>query len=350
MRWKVEVCGHQFDLADLEVAVCGLGAGAFKDGDKTFLHAEAFEQMDSATEVYQTAEARIATVNASLRLSNPDAQPLTVGPVVDAQGPRTHFVLVAETAHFRARAGAAIMTVSGGDPIGQPPSAEPVQAKRTRLIDSDPDVAKAAKLLNAPDETLVSLAKAFEIVKGDLGQGDHKLGGKTAAAISGVSEQELLDFMDNVAHPLLSDRFVATCREEQGSPAEAYHSADGPRGSDSPGAARCSGLDRRQDMTSLGPSRWCARAARSSRPRPRVTARRPNARPNAPTGGRGRAPNVKEGSDFCFGINRLPQAATVVHLSAARYGPSVDPDGYLRGLGGYGRSFDYEPSVLGQFA
>ncbi len=95
------------------------------------------------------------------------------------------------------------MTV-GGDTINQPPPSEPLQAKCARLINSDADMAQAIRLLNADDETLVSLAKALEIVKGDLGQGDHKLGGKTAAAISGVSEQELLDFMDNVAHPLLS--------------------------------------------------------------------------------------------------------------------------------------------------
>ncbi len=41
-------------------------------------------------------------------------------------------------------------------------------------------------------------------MKGDLGQGDHKLGGQRAAAISGVNEQDLHDFMDNVAHPILS--------------------------------------------------------------------------------------------------------------------------------------------------
>ena len=203
MRWKVEVCGDPVDLAELEVAVGGLGALAFRDGDKTFLQAEAFEQMHTATDVYQAAGAQIATVNASLRLSDPAAQPLTVGPVVDAQGPRTHFILVAEAAHLRVRAGAVTTTV-GGDTINQPPPSEPLQAKRTRLIDSDPEVARAVKLLTADDKTLVSLGKAFEIVKGDLGQGNQKLGGQRASAISGVDEQELLDFMDNVAHPLLS--------------------------------------------------------------------------------------------------------------------------------------------------
>ena len=111
----------------------GLNASAFRDGDKTFLRAEAFEQMDSATGVYQAAEALIATVNASLRLSDPAAQPLTVGPVVDAQGPRTHFVLVAEAAHLRARAGPVTVTV-GGDPIDQPPLRR-AGASETRPID-----------------------------------------------------------------------------------------------------------------------------------------------------------------------------------------------------------------------
>ena len=199
MRWKVEVCGHQFDLADLEVAVGGLGGSSFRDGEKTFLYAEAFEQMDTASKVNQAAEALIATVNASLRVSDPNAQPLTVCRVIDAQGAGIQFAAFKGAAEGRARAEA--VTVSG-DAITPP--VESVLAKRARLINSDPDVAQAVKLLNADDETLVSLGKAFEIVKGDLGQGNHKLGGQRASAISGADEQELLDFMDNVAHPLLS--------------------------------------------------------------------------------------------------------------------------------------------------
>ena len=203
MRWKVEVCGHPFDLEGLHVAVGGLGASAFRDGDKTFVRAEAFEQMYTAVDVRDAAGALIATVNASLRLSDPAAQPLTVGPVVEAQGARTHFVSVVETAYLRARAGEVTVTV-GGDTINQPPPSEPLQAKRARLINSDADVERAVGLLHADDETLVSLAKAYEIVKGDLGQGNHKLGGQRAAAISGVNEQDLLDFMENVNYPDLS--------------------------------------------------------------------------------------------------------------------------------------------------
>jgi hypothetical protein len=137
MRWKVEVCGHPFDLADLEVAVGGLGASAFRDGDKTFLLAEAFEQMDSATEVNQAAQALIATVNASLRLSGTVTQPVTVGPVVNAQGVRTYSASLHETWHTRARIEAVTATV-GGNTISEPPPTEPMLAKRTRLIASTP--------------------------------------------------------------------------------------------------------------------------------------------------------------------------------------------------------------------
>lgn len=71
MRWKVEVHGQSFDLADLVVAVGGLGASTFRDGEKTFLYTEAFEQMDTAAEVNHAAEALIGTINASLRLLTP---------------------------------------------------------------------------------------------------------------------------------------------------------------------------------------------------------------------------------------------------------------------------------------
>jgi hypothetical protein len=181
----------------------GLGASAFRDGDKTFLHAEAFEHMDIATQVNQAAEALIATVNASLRGSDPAAQPLTVGPVVDAQGARTHFGGIHQTILARARAEADTVTV-GGDAISQPPPAESAPAKRTRLIDSDADVARAVKFLNEPDETFGSLAKALEIVKDDLGQGNQERGGKLAAAIAGANEQDLLDFRENANDPGLS--------------------------------------------------------------------------------------------------------------------------------------------------
>lgn len=156
MRWKVEVNGHPFDLGGLLIAVGGLGASAFRDGDKTFLHGEAFEHMDIATQVLA-----------------------------------------------RVRAEADTVTV-GGDAISQPPPAESAPAKRTRLIDSDADVARAVKFLNEPDETFGSLAKALEIVKDDLGQGNQERGGKLAAAIAGANEQDLLDFRENANDPGLS--------------------------------------------------------------------------------------------------------------------------------------------------
>ena len=125
MRWKVEVRGHQFDLADLEVAVGGLGGRSFKDGEKTFLYAEAFNHMHTPDEVNRAAEAMVATVNASLRLSDHAAQPITVGPVVGAHG-ATHFAMLAETVAFRARFGA-VMTRSGEE-ITEPSSTECVSA------------------------------------------------------------------------------------------------------------------------------------------------------------------------------------------------------------------------------
>jgi hypothetical protein len=202
MRWKIKVHGHPFDLADLEIATSGVNAQALKEGEDTFLYAESFEQMNTATAVHDAAKALVATVNASLRLSDPHAQPLTVGSVVDATGAVTEFISV-HGAHGRSRVGAVAVVLSG-DRINPAPPAESLLAKRTRLIDTDDEVRKAVKFLNAPDDTLVSLAKAYEIVKGDLGNGDHKLGGQRAAAISGVNEQDLLDFLDNAAHPTLS--------------------------------------------------------------------------------------------------------------------------------------------------
>jgi hypothetical protein len=200
MRWKVEVCGHPFDLANLSVAVGGLHTSAFRDGEKTFLHAEAFEQMDSATEVNQAAQALIGTVNASLRLCGTATQPVTVGPVVNAQGVRTYSVGVHLQARSRIEASAETV---GGDTIREPPpSTEPVLAKCARLIAADPDVARAAKFFNEPDEAFGSLAKALEIVKDDLGQGNQERGGKAAAAISGVKRQR----------PRSERRAGSTCR------------------------------------------------------------------------------------------------------------------------------------------
>ena len=198
MRWKIEVRGQSRDLEDLETAVAGLHAQAFRDGDRTFLYAGAFEHIGTAEEVFRAAERLVAIVTASLWLSDPAAEPLALGPVVDAQG-ATHTVMVPGTAALRARPGSVTITVIG-EAIR--PS-EALLAKRTRLIDANPDVAKAVSLLNAPDETLGSLARALEIAKGDLGNGDHEEGGKRAAAISGVSEQDLLVFMDNVNYPSL---------------------------------------------------------------------------------------------------------------------------------------------------
>lgn len=183
MRWKVEISGHSFDLVDLETTVVGLDAQAFTDGDTTFLHAERFEQMDTAEEVNRAAEALITTVNACLRLSDPAAQPLAVGPVVDAKGARTHFVAVCVTASARARVGGVGVTVSGGA-ISRPSSAKPEQAKRARLIASNPDVARAVNFLNEPDRTFGSLWKALEIVKDDLGNGNPKKGAEEVERVT----------------------------------------------------------------------------------------------------------------------------------------------------------------------
>lgn len=202
MRWKVEVYGHEFDLTDLVKAAGGVGAKAFTDEGRTFLYAEAFEQMDGAAKVHDAAQALIATVQTALKLSDSAAQLLTVGPVIDATGKASRIVSGAGTIQARSRAEGVLVTV-GGDAASPPPT-EPILARRTRLIATNAEVAEAVELLNNSDKTLVSLAKAYEIVKGDLGHGNHKLGGKKAATISGVSEEDLLAFMENVNYPALS--------------------------------------------------------------------------------------------------------------------------------------------------
>src|SRR5271165_2729638 len=127
MRWKVEV--HSIDLADLDVAVGGLRARAFRDGNKTLLHADAFEQMDTATEVHQAAEALIASVKLGLLLSDSAAQPITVGAVVGADGSVASFVRP-PGAELRARAGRPSVAIDGVV-VSQP--AESVLAKQIRL-------------------------------------------------------------------------------------------------------------------------------------------------------------------------------------------------------------------------
>ena len=92
MRWKVEVrAEHTFDLADLRLAAGGLKARTATDGDKTFLLAEAFEQMDTATDVYDAAEKLIGTANLNLQLADRGADPITVEAVVGGDGSVSRF-------------------------------------------------------------------------------------------------------------------------------------------------------------------------------------------------------------------------------------------------------------------
>ena len=86
-------------------------------------------------------------------------------------------------------------------------------------------------------------------MKGDLGQSNHELGGERAAVISGVNEQDLLDFMENVNHPDLSGHLSRHAgKNEARRPKQSAQRMESRR-SGSSNTARCSGLDRRQDVT-----------------------------------------------------------------------------------------------------
>jgi hypothetical protein len=194
MRWKIELQGHLYDLANCTEAAIGMGAKVEREGDKWFLHAIPFDALTTAKDVYEEAEKLLQRLQTVLSASDTGAQPLSLGPIISEDGSSSQVVKVTGTAHGRSGVFAPTVTTTPLSDVAVPPSETTLQ-KLARLVQSDPRVRYALELINKPDDTFGSIYKAYEIVRDELG--GPKNGPPRIAALAHVSEDLLKVFYDN---------------------------------------------------------------------------------------------------------------------------------------------------------
>jgi hypothetical protein len=178
--WQIQVQGWASDLEHLARHFTSAPIVVVKDprGDGFLYESEAFGSCTNSEQVLAKAEEELAVLSGVLRLERDSPEPLRAGAVYkqNANGGRDVFVHIREGIQLRAEFGEVTITTTDaqGNVIRRPsPPARTVWV--TRLSAKDPAVAKAMRLVAAPDfKTWVALYRVHEVIEADVG-GEHAL-------------------------------------------------------------------------------------------------------------------------------------------------------------------------------
>lgn len=179
--WQVQLEG---DHRDLEYLARTFPAGPQKvlrdsHGPGFLYESTSFHSCTTSEEVEQVAETQLAVLSGILKLERDARDPLRHGAVYkpNQNGGRDIFVRVRESIQARVEFGAviAIVTDAAGNVVAPPPPPPPRSALLLALSSTDGAVAKALRLLSAPDVmTWVGLYRLHEVIEADVG-GQHML-------------------------------------------------------------------------------------------------------------------------------------------------------------------------------
>jgi hypothetical protein len=179
--WQVQLDG---DPRDLEFLAKTFDVGPRKvlrdiQGPGYLYESDSFHPCASSEEVERIAETELATLSGVLKLERDARDALRYGAVYkpNQNGGRDIFVRIRESVHVRVEAGAVIATVTdaAGNVVAPLPPPPPRAAVLLALSGADTAVAKALRLLGAPDVmTWVGLYRLHEVIEAEVG-GQHTL-------------------------------------------------------------------------------------------------------------------------------------------------------------------------------
>lgn len=178
--WQVQIQGWASDLEHLARHFTLSPSKVVKDErDGGFLYeSESFAACCKSEEVLKLANEELCVLSGVLKLTRDSPEPLRTGAVYkrNASGGRDVFVHIHETLQVRAEFGEVTITVTdNAGNIVTRPAPPPRTVAIARLAIADTAIAKAMRLLAAPDhKSWVGMYRIHEVIEADVG-GEHTL-------------------------------------------------------------------------------------------------------------------------------------------------------------------------------
>ena len=178
--WQVQVQGWTSDLEHLARHFSSTPFRFSNDQrDGGFLYAsDSFATCQTSEEVLKLANDGLSVLSGVLKLMRDSPESLRTGAVYrrNASGGRDVFVHIQETCHVRAEFGEVTVTVTDADGnIITRPAPPPRTVTIAQLAATDSSVAKAMRLLAAPDhKSWVGMYRIHEVIEADVGS-EHAL-------------------------------------------------------------------------------------------------------------------------------------------------------------------------------
>jgi hypothetical protein len=168
MDWFMELNGLDFDLARLAKAFTTPPVAIWKEGECYQLRDESLDDADDAEYVRSELQQTLSRINALARLEWGDHEDVRSGGVGHANTAGGTTWYDSATLVGRARVtGTATVIGPHGQPVPDSPSPLPT---KLHLAATDRDVDDALYFLQRPDPSWSELYKAYEVVRGDVGE------------------------------------------------------------------------------------------------------------------------------------------------------------------------------------
>lgn len=173
--WQVQVQGWTSDLEHLARHFVSTSFRVSKDErDSGFLYeSDSFAACQTSEEVLKLANNELCVLSGVLKMVRDSPEPLRTGAVYrrNAAGGRDVFLHIQETLHVRAEIGEVAVAVTDADGnVITRPAPPPRTVTIARLAVTDASVAKAMRLLAAPDyKSWVGMYRIHEVIEADVG-------------------------------------------------------------------------------------------------------------------------------------------------------------------------------------
>ena len=172
-KWLVRLKGERFDLEDFPKLLCSPEVRVVEENGSFYLESSEFNSLTSAEEVRERGRALIKLINGVTKFNSDNFLGISEDTIirVEDDGKRHHYVFLEGAIKARAKVSAQVTVIAtdGSEKVATQPSA----------LESLPEVAQkhnvvAEALSFYRDDTWISLYKAYEIIRDDVG-GKHQI-------------------------------------------------------------------------------------------------------------------------------------------------------------------------------
>lgn len=173
--WQLQVQGWTSDLEHLERHFASTSFRVSRnERDGGFLYeSDSFAACQTSEDVLKLANDELCVLSGVLKMVRDSPEPLRAGAVYrrNAAGGRDVFLHIQETLHVRAEFGEVTVTTTDADgKVITKPAPPPRTVTVAQLAATDTSVAKAMRLLAAPDhKSWVGMYRIHEVIEADVG-------------------------------------------------------------------------------------------------------------------------------------------------------------------------------------